>query len=96
MQAISETLKNNVITLGNNKGNNVKTLNVNGHEVKRIAHYLVEKLDDQRSVDFFYKCAWRIPEHTLMLHLESAQRGRNPRRLFTWLCTQELNKLKAF
>lgn len=90
---INQILKDNVKTLNKTKTNNVKTLNVNGNDVKRIAHYLADKLDDQRSVNFFYTCAWRIPEYQLMNFLESAQKPtvRNPRAVFTWQCNQFLS-----
>ena len=79
------------------KTNNVKTLNVNGNDVKRIAHYLAEKLDDYRSVNFFYTCAWRISEQQLMIFLENAQKPnvRNPRAVFTWQCNQIMQRPQA-
>lgn len=73
------------------KTNNVN--NVTGNDVKRIAHYLAEKLDDYRSVNFFYQCAWQIPERQLMIFLENAQKPnvRNPRAVFTWQCRQAMS-----
>ena len=89
---VSQILKDNVKTLNNNKTNNVKTLNVTGNDVKRIAHYLAEKLDDYRSVNFFYTCAWKIPEQQLMIFLENAQKPnvRDPKRVFAWQCNNLL------
>jgi hypothetical protein len=93
---VSQILKDNVKTFNKPKTNNVKTLNVNGNDVKRIAHYLAEKLDDYRSVNFFCSVAWQIPESQLMIFLENTQKPnvRNPRAVFTWQCNQQLRQLR--
>ena len=92
---VSQILKDNVKTFNKTKTNNVKTLNVNGNDVKRIAHYLAEKLDDYRSVNYFCSVAWRISEHQLMIFLENAQKPnvRDPRRVFAWQCNNLLREL---
>lgn len=80
-ELIDKQLNVNKITKKNNVNN-----------VKAQAYRLVEKLNDPKSYKFFLKVSWHLPESKIENNLESALKGRNPRRLFTWLCIKDLRK----
>lgn len=90
---IKNILENNNVNVNKTNLNNVKRYNVTGIEVHRIASTIADKLQDYNSINYFYKAAWQIPEYKLMNFLEQAQKGQYPSRYFTWLCTQELQRL---
>lgn len=66
--------------------------NVNVNNVRAIAMKLATTLKDECSLDYFLKVAWHVPEATIWSNLEQAQRGRNPRAYFTFLCNMELQR----
>lgn len=59
-------------------------------EVQAIANVLAERLDNPQSLNFYYKVAWHLPESNIWYALESALRGRNPQKLFSYLCNKEM------
>ena len=60
-------------------------------EVERIALKIVEKLHNEDGYKFYCKVAYRVPEARIWWNLETAiKSGRNPVRLFTWLCKREM------
>lgn len=80
---------NNVNVVTNNN------YNVNKYDkskfVELTARVLVEKLDNPNAYAYYCKVAYKVPEHRIWLHLESALRGDNPQKLFTWLCQRDIN-----
>jgi hypothetical protein len=88
---INQILKENV-NVNKTKTNNVKRYNVTGEQVHAIAQKLCDLFSDQGSHDYFCKVAWQLPEYIIMNNVEAAQKGRQPVRLFTWLCNQSISK----
>lgn len=80
MQPLNQVLPN-VNNVKTNKTNNVNVLGV-----KSIALKLTERLNDPDSYRFFCKVAWSLPENVIWNNLEQAQKGRNPKAYFTFLC----------
>jgi hypothetical protein len=74
------------------KTNNVKRSNVNGNEVHRIAQTLADRFNDQGSFNYFCSIAWQLPEYIINNNFEAAQKGREPVRLFTWLCNKAIQE----
>lgn len=89
---VKQILESSNVNVNNTKTNNVKRSNVNGNEVHRIAEKLCMIFNDFSSHDFFCKVAWQLPEYMIMNNVEAAQKGRQPVRLFTWLCNQSISK----
>jgi hypothetical protein len=58
--------------------------------VEAIAYRLCEKLGSPTSFEFYCKVAYKMSEARIWSNYEKAQRGRNPARLFTWLCKREM------
>lgn len=74
--------------------NNINTLNTKGNtnsyrivEVQQTAHKLADQLNNPGSFKFYCKMAWRLPEHKIWSNLEQALTGRDPKKYFSWLCT---------
>lgn len=67
---------------------NVKKLT----EVQAIAQRLCDKLSDPNSYQYFCGIAWKLPESVIWYNLEQAEKGRTPKKLFTWLCNQSMKK----
>jgi hypothetical protein len=97
MQALSEALNdndklNNLIN-DNDKHYFDQHSDHKLNNVRIIARKLEEELNDPGGRDFFLKCAWRLPEATIYNNLEAAKKGRDPKKLFTWLCNRNLKAL---
>lgn len=97
MQPLKAISENNVkrYNVSKNSSNNVKRSNVTGVQVHHIASDLCDKFGDtgRKDYQFFCKIAWVVPEYLIRNHFEAAQKGRQPIRLFTYLCGLELQKL---
>lgn len=83
-QAINQKSNVNV----NKEVNNVKRYNVNA---ETIARQLADKLDDQKSFLYFCKVAHQLNESQIWSNLEQAQKGRNPRAYFAFLCNLSMS-----
>ncbi len=77
----------------NTKHNNVNVNNkylINVNNVRLIADKLSTALNDKKSYDYFMKIAWHLPEYKIWNNLEYSAKGKDPRKLFTWLCKQDM------
>jgi hypothetical protein len=76
--------------------NNNDNVNVNKNKydkskmVELTALQLVDKLKNPGAYAFYCKVAYALPESRIWVHLESAQKGDSPQRLFTWLCKRDM------
>lgn len=61
--------------------------------VELTAKVLVEKLHNPGAYAFYCKVAYKLPESRIWLHLESAQKGKDPKKLFTWLCNRDMQSV---
>lgn len=93
MDEIKNLLPNVNVNSPNSSSSNVNVKQLT--EVREIAHKLCEQLADSQSYEFFCGVAWHLPEHVIWNNLEMAQKGRSPKRLFTWLCKQSMKKAPA-
>ena len=81
----------NVNVLKNNNTNH-KSHQTLSH-VRLIADKLSTTLNNPGSYNFYCKIAWHLPEGVIWYNLESAQNGKEPVKLFSWLCNQSLRAL---
>jgi len=73
-----------------NINDNVKS-NKTENQVNAIADRIKQKLNaDDDSINFYYKVAWKLSESMINDNLETALKGNNPQRYFTWLCKRYL------
>lgn len=95
MENIAEVITNtktlNTNSVSEVKNTNTKTLT----QVTQIANSLSDKLNNPSRFDFYCKVAWRLPESTIWNNLEAALKGRDPQRLFSYLCAQSLGHDKS-
>lgn len=88
---VKNKVTNNVINV--KIANNNKKINSNNlTEVRARANTLADKLNDHKSINFYYKICWYLPENVIWRNLEQAQGGNNPRAYFTFLCKLEMGK----
>lgn len=59
--------------------------------VDNIANQLVENFNSPNSRAFYCKVAYKLPENKIWANVESANRGRSPVKLFTWLCNRDMS-----
>lgn len=88
------TLNNdNVINININNNDNVKIQQKfeKSRKVEIIAKKLVDTFDNPESYRYYCKIAYSLPENIIWNNVESAMTGRNPQKLFTWLCSRSLN-----
>lgn len=64
----------------------------NTEDIERIAQQLVVQLKNPSRLQFYYKVAWHLSEAKIQHNLEMALAGRNPQKLFSWLCTKDMAK----
>jgi hypothetical protein len=81
-------LLNTSVSVNNTKlkNTNTKTLTL----VTQTAGKLVNRLNNPTRYELYCKYAWNIPENILWNNLEMAETGKNPVRLFTWLCERSM------
>jgi hypothetical protein len=59
--------------------------------VDRLADTLVTRFNNPDRRVYYCKVAWKLPESTILRFAEQAERsGKDPQRLFTWLCEEAL------
>ena len=63
-------------------------------QVENIANRLVDKFNNQNGYNFYCKVGYALTERTVWNLCESAERGRDPGKLFTWLANREMHRLK--
>ena len=83
---------NNVIVNDSNKtlNNNVNDNVDKSKAVDLIADKLVLAFNNPNGRPYYCKVAWKLSEHKIWMHLEASAKGRNPAKLFTWLCQRDL------
>ena len=99
MRSISEIAPNNDNDneYFSKKNINVNENNVANNESKKanyersraidiIALDLCDKLENRDSYKFYCKIAWRLQPSVIYNNLEQALKGREPAKLFTYLC----------
>lgn len=74
--------------------NNVNVKEDRYKKAAMIEHELVPKLakilkSDEGSLEFLYKCFWKLPEWKIWHNAEIACKGRNPMALFIHLCKKD-------
>lgn len=97
---VSFLLENNNDNINDNDNTNVNDyINDNDKkkkdrtlEVDGIANYLVSKLNNPGAINYYRKIAWKLPPNIIFENLEKSRKGRQPARLFTWLCQTELKR----
>lgn len=67
-----------------------KVLNNNVNDIDNKADMLVARLNNPASREFYCKVAMRLSEAQIIRNLETALRGNNPQRYFTWLCNRDM------
>lgn len=69
------------------KNTNTKPLN----HVQQTAQQIADRLHNPTRFPYYCKVVWRLPEHRIWFNLESALRGREPQKLFSYLCKQDMS-----
>jgi hypothetical protein len=90
--SVAEILTNttlNTVTENNNINN---TVTVDKSKlVDLIADKLVLALNNPSRRAYYCKVAYKLSEGQIWNNLEQSAKGRDPAKLFTWLCQRELN-----
>lgn len=60
--------------------------------VRQTAMYLADKFNDNRSLKFYLKCAWNLPQGFLVDLAERAQRAKSPKFYFYAAASREMKK----
>lgn len=81
----------NNIYINNNDNVKIQQKFEKSRKVETIAKKLVDTFDNPDSYRYYCMIAYKLPENVIWNHVESAMTGRNPSKLFTWLCTRSLN-----
>lgn len=83
--------------LNNSMNNDNDSNNINNNDnvskskqVDLIADKLSQELNNPVARPYYCKVGYRLSEAQIWNNLETAQRGRNPQRLFTWLCQRDM------
>lgn len=96
MQSLNQVIEDKRYNVNNNKTNNVNNVKraygYNIADVRKRATLIADKLNDQKSINFYYKVCWQLPENIIWNNLEQAQGGKNPRAYFTFLCKLSMEK----
>lgn len=77
-------------TGNNNLTNTVSDTVAKSKQVDLIADKLVTELNNPNRRPYYCKISYKLSESQIWNNLETAQRGRNPQRLFTWLCQRDM------
>lgn len=92
MEKLSDLLTTNTKTL-NTSVSDVKNTNTNSKpqiktlpQVTAIAQKLTDRLHNPSRYELYCKYAWRLSESLIWTNLETAEKGRNPQRYFSYLC----------
>ncbi len=89
--SVSEILTNTITNTNSDseaKNTNTKTLTT----VRLIATQISEKLNNPLRFKYYCKVAWKLPESTIWLNLEAAMSGKEPEKLFSYLCKQDMER----
>lgn len=96
----SKERKINNVNVNNNSFNNVNNVTsknvsytIDCNQVRVNATLIADKLNDHKSINFYYKVCWKLPEHIIWYNLEQALTGRNPKAYFTFLCNIALKEV---
>jgi hypothetical protein len=98
VEKISEILTNtssNTISVSvrtRNLNTNTKTLKRSVTDVRSIALSIAEKLNNPTRFKLYCKYVWHLPDNIIWNNLELALAGKNPQRLFSWLCEESMKK----
>lgn len=83
-------LPSSLIKRYNVNDNVPKVLNNNVNDIDNKADMLVARLNNPDSREYYCKVAMRLSEAQIIRNLETALRGNDPQRYFTWLCNREM------
>lgn len=89
---VNRTNNVNEIVIGDldtNFNNNTNDKYERSRKVENIADALVEKLGNPGGRQFYCKVAWKLSEARIWSNVEQALVGRQPARLFTYLCKRD-------
>lgn len=76
----------------NNVNDNDRGRYQRSRQVDRIADEIIARLGVAETYRAFYcKIAWKLSEARIYSNLESALKGNQPARLFTYLCKKDMN-----
>ena len=67
-----------------------KGINRSVTDVRNIAGRLTDKFQNPSRFKFYCKVAWHLSEREIANNLEAAINGRDPKKLFSYLCSQNL------
>lgn len=89
-----EPIKNIVPSYIDNDNHNLKNNDNVGKskKVDLIADKLVKALNNPNARTFYCKVGWKLPENVIWNNLEDALKGRNPVKLFSWLCKRDMTQ----
>lgn len=92
--SVGEVIPNttlNTVTV-NYRATNTDSVTVDkSKQVDLIADKLVAALSNPERRAYYCKVAWKLPESKIWNNLESSAKGKNPARLFTWLCQRDMS-----
>lgn len=91
--SVNEVLTNTTmynVNVNNNLTNNVIDNVAKSKQVDLIADKITQSLNNPAARAYYCKVAYRLSEAQIARNLESALKGRNPAKLFTWLCQRDM------
>lgn len=85
---VNKISKRNPINITNNvnEGKYVNSKRIEGQLAPKLARMLGT---DKSSMEFLYKCFWKLSEARVWHNAEQAIKGRNPMALFIYLCKRD-------
>lgn len=94
--SVSEILTNtnnvaNNVNVSNNLNNNVIDNVAKSKQADLIADKLILALNNPSGRAYYCKVAYKLPEARIWDNLEQAGKGREPAKLFTWLCQRDMS-----
>lgn len=84
------TMNNDNVSKTNITNNDIDNV-AKSKQVDLIAEKLVLALNNPNGREYYCKVAWRLPEAVIWNNLEQSAKGREPAKLFTWLCQKEMD-----
>lgn len=89
--SVASVIPNTTMTMvSNNKTNNVIDNVTKSKEVDLIADKLVLAFNNPGGREFYCKVGYKLSEYQIWNNLEQSSKGREPAKLFTWLCKRSM------
>lgn len=82
-------IENETVSLTSNNNYIVNDKYARAKRVEEIADQLVEKFKSTEYRGFFCKVAWKLSEARIWSNYEQAIKGKQPGRLFSYLCKRD-------